>query len=254
MGGGGSKRKASETPAASAKGSAASVKAEKPATLKKDKSKDKVKDKDAKQSEADLLKRAAELEAQRAASKKKKEEDKPEKMFAKPEGPKRSKIYQALNPEKLYYESAREKAEKEETKAKLVIRGGALGAGPTDFAVERDEEGNIIEQEPEEPEVEETFDVNNLPDFTPEEKAELEKRRKEREAAQAAKQAKLRAEYLKKKEAEDKKREAEVKKIKEEEAKRLKSQPQEDPNFVKQAQARLEAETKDLFRDFSFKK
>eukprot|EP00043_Microstomoeca_roanoka_P014476 m.143560 g.143560 ORF g.143560 m.143560 type:complete len:185 (+) comp16020_c1_seq4:134-688(+) len=38
------------------------------------------------------------------------------KLFEAPKGPERSKIFQALNPEKLYFESRREKAEQEEEK------------------------------------------------------------------------------------------------------------------------------------------
>lgn len=252
MGGGGSKREPEATPAPSAKGSSASVKSKDKGSKGKDKG---GQGNDKALSEAELLKKGEEIEAAKAARQKKPEEPKAEKMFAKPEGPKRSKIFQALNPEKLYYETAREKAEAADTKEKLLIRGGALGAGPNDFAAARDDDGNIIDEPVEEDAGEEdTFDPNNLPDFSPEEKAELERRKKEREAAQVQKQERLRAEYLKKKAEEDKKRDAEVKKIKEEEAKRKKSQPTEDPNFVKQTQARLEQETKDSFRDFSFKK
>ena len=76
-------------------------------------------------------------------------------MFEAPKGPQKSKIWEALNPQKLYYESRREKEESEEEKVVINMRGGMLGAsGPADFSWARDDEGNIIEEE------EEGFEVN----------------------------------------------------------------------------------------------
>lgn len=68
-------------------------------------------------------------------------------MFAAPEGPKRSKIFQALNPENLWYESRREKEESKGDVIKLSIRGGGAGTANSavDFAFERDDMGNIVE-------------------------------------------------------------------------------------------------------------
>lgn len=43
-------------------------------------------------------------------------------MFEAPKGPERSKIFQALNPEKLYFESRREKAESADTKVKVLTQ------------------------------------------------------------------------------------------------------------------------------------
>ena len=83
-------------------------------------------------------------------------EQKATKLFEAPKGPERSKIYQALNPQKLYYESRREKAEAEEEKEVIVI-------GQRDFGFLKDAEGNLIEEDDdEEEEEEEDYDPENL--------------------------------------------------------------------------------------------
>lgn len=87
-------------------------------------------------------------------------------MFAAPDEPKKSKIFQALNPEKLWYESRREKEEAREEAVHITIRGGGAGftRSSVDFAVERDNEGNIVASALEGvyEEDEEDFDPNNL--------------------------------------------------------------------------------------------
>lgn len=62
-------------------------------------------------------------------------------MFAAPKGPERSRIFQALNPDKLWYETRREKAEAEDEKLNV----GVLG--DREYNVLRDADGNIIEEE-----------------------------------------------------------------------------------------------------------
>ena len=88
------------------------------------------------------------------------------KMFAAPEGPKKSKIFQALNPEKLWYESRREREESKEETIHVSIRGGGAGftRSSVDFAVERDDEGNLVGEQLEGvyEEDEEDFDPNSL--------------------------------------------------------------------------------------------
>lgn len=78
----------------------------------------------------------------------------PGKLFAAPSGPQRSKIWQALNPDKLYFESRREKVESD--KVVISIRGGGES-----YAKMRDDEGNIIEEsESEYEDEEEDYDPN----------------------------------------------------------------------------------------------
>ena len=90
------------------------------------------------------------------------------KLFAKPEEPKRSKIWNALNPGKLWYETGREKAEMAEEKVVIAVRGGADQVPEEDdattYTVPRDNDGNILENlvEEEEEEQEEKVDLNAL--------------------------------------------------------------------------------------------
>ena len=92
------------------------------------------------------------------------------KLFSAPEGPKKSKIYNALNPEKLWFESRREKEESKGETTQISIRGGGAGMlnSAVDFQFERDDEGNIIQEEVQngeaggEAEQEENYDPKNL--------------------------------------------------------------------------------------------
>eukprot|EP00054_Salpingoeca_dolichothecata_P028197 m.212033 g.212033 ORF g.212033 m.212033 type:complete len:341 (-) comp26153_c3_seq8:47-1069(-) len=180
------------------------------------------------------------------------------KLFAADDGPKKSKIYQALNPDKLFFESRREKEEAKSEVVKISVRGmntfiddddDAPDTGFRDYSVMRDDEGNIIEQEEEEEEEEEDIDPKNLPDFG-EFQEEMNAMRAKRAAELEARRAKLRAEHQAKKEAEEAERQAELKRIAEREAKEKARLSTNEDNFVVDALSRIEKETN--FGDFKF--
>eukprot|EP00049_Salpingoeca_infusionum_P002588 m.58249 g.58249 ORF g.58249 m.58249 type:complete len:266 (+) comp11668_c0_seq1:221-1018(+) len=168
------------------------------------------------------------------------------KLFAAPSQPEHSRIFNALNPQKLYYESRREKAEAEEDK--IVI-------GQRDFtSVLRDDDGNIIDQEESSESGEESdYDPENLPDFG-EFQGEMDKMRQERAKKQDERRAKLRAEYEAKKKAEEEERQKELALIKAKEDKiQAALNAEQDDSFVEQAQSRVEEEATQHLRRFSFK-
>ncbi|EGD77186.1 hypothetical protein PTSG_08279 [Salpingoeca rosetta] len=170
------------------------------------------------------------------------------KLFEAPKGPEHSKIYKALNPQKLYYESRREKAEAEEDKEVIVL-------GQRDFGFLKDAEGNIIkddDDEDEEEEEEEDYDPDNLPDFG-EFQEEMDKMRAERAKKQEERRRKLREEYEAKKAAEEQARQQELARIQEKEAKLKASMEVNEDDFVDKARDRLERETSQHLRRFSFK-
>lgn len=126
-------------------------------------------------------------------------------MFRKnAEEEKRSKIFNALNPQSLAYVSAREKAEMEQESTQLQVRGGFGGfnrdggMGP-DFAKMRDDEGNIIDpSESEEEEEDVGYADGNVPDFG-EFQGVLDEARQRRAKEEAEHKAKLREAWEKKK-------------------------------------------------------
>lgn len=145
-----------------------------------------------------------------------------------------SKIYKALNPDKLWYESRREKDEAndvdEEDDGEIVMRDGE------DFGMRiQDESGNIIHEE-----VEHEVVPYELPTFDPETEAELKKLRKEREIALIARQAALKEKYLKKKAEEEALRKKEVERILEEDARKKKGE-EVTAEMVKDAQKRMDS-------------
>lgn len=182
------------------------------------------------------------------------------KLFAAPEGPKHSKIYSALNPEKLWFESRREKEESKGETVQISIRGGGAGMASSaiDFQFERDEEGNIIQEAEEqngdagEPQPEENYDPKNLPDFGEFQK-EMDELRAQRAAKQKDHQDALRRAHEEKKAKEEAVRQAELKEIMAREAALKAKEPGVDPSFVLSAQQRVEQEAIENFRTFSFK-
>eukprot|EP00051_Salpingoeca_urceolata_P004089 m.62551 g.62551 ORF g.62551 m.62551 type:complete len:418 (+) comp13359_c0_seq1:521-1774(+) len=173
------------------------------------------------------------------------------KLFAVEKKNEQSKIFQALNPQSLYFESRREKAEKEERAVRVSIRGGGRSMNrlteEEDFGfreVERDEFGNIIQEE--ESEEEEDFDPKNLPDFG-EFQAEMDELRKARAEKQKEHQAELRRKWEAKKKAEEERLQREIEAIEKRQKKEQKALGY-DEKFVKEAQRRLEQEV-----DFGFK-
>lgn len=177
------------------------------------------------------------------------------KMFADEKKKEVSKIYQALNPEKLFYESRREKEEASEEKWKVSIRGGGAGMArenARDYSFARNEEGEILQEEEEgEVEEEEDYDPKNVPDFG-EFQEVMDKMRAERAEALRQRQERLREEYKRKKDAEEAARQEELRKIKEfEDARKAKEEITDED--VKATQARLEQETMVYFQAFSFK-
>lgn len=176
------------------------------------------------------------------------------KMFEAPKGPQRSKIWEALNPQKLFYESRREKEEQEEDKIVVSMRGGMLGSsvkgGGIDFSYARDDEGNVIQEEEQgddDGEPEDDYDPNNLPDFG-ELQGVITEKRKEREALAEQRRAALRAEYEAKKAKEKAQLDEEIAKIRAHDAK-LKASLEIGTDVVKEAQARLTEVTFDFTFD-----
>eukprot|EP00047_Mylnosiga_fluctuans_P004848 m.236896 g.236896 ORF g.236896 m.236896 type:complete len:305 (-) comp13051_c0_seq1:165-1079(-) len=184
------------------------------------------------------------------------QQERASRLFAAPEGPQRSKIFQALNPEKLWYETRREKEENAEEKEHITIRGGGAGMalhGAVDFMHERDAEGNIIEEEEEEDgdAEEEDFDPHNLPDFG-EFQEEMDALRKQRAEAQKKHQDELRQKHLERKAREEAERARELAEIEARENALKAKKPELDPELVRQAQARLEAAATEHYSTFRF--
>eukprot|EP00051_Salpingoeca_urceolata_P023737 m.408298 g.408298 ORF g.408298 m.408298 type:complete len:269 (-) comp20145_c8_seq17:137-943(-) len=169
-------------------------------------------------------------------------EDQPKsKMFeAKKES--RSKIFQALNPETLAYQSRREKEEQEVVK--VSIRGGG------DYG--RTYAGEEIEYASGEEDEEEDFDPNNLPDFG-EFQEEMDELRRGRAEKQKAHQEELRKKWEAKQAAEQARIDRELAAIEKKEAARSAQLVENIDGFVEQAQKRVEEETADLLKQWSFK-
>lgn len=177
------------------------------------------------------------------------------KLFEAPKAQQHSKIHQALNPQKLYYESRREREEQEDDKVVITMRGGGLGASVrgvgADFSYARDDDGNFINDDPagfddgldDEPD---NYDPNNLPDFG-ELQEVINQRRKEREAEAEKRRAALRAEWEKKKAAERAAVEAEIARIREHDAK-IKAAQEPKGDVVAEARHRLS----EVHFDFTF--
>ena len=174
------------------------------------------------------------------------------KMFEAPKGPQRSKIWEALNPQKLFYESRREKEEQEEEKIVVNMRGGMLGSsvkgGGIDFSYARDDEGNVlIEEEGNQEELDDdNYDPNNLPDFG-ELQGVINEKRAEREAQAEKRRAALRAEYEAKKAREKAALDAEIALIRARDAK-LKASLEVGTDVLRDSRARLT----EITFDFTF--
>eukprot|EP00041_Stephanoeca_diplocostata_P010537 m.167275 g.167275 ORF g.167275 m.167275 type:complete len:265 (+) comp18192_c0_seq1:420-1214(+) len=97
-----------------------------------------------------------------------------------------SKIYNALNPQKLWYETAKEKAEAKDDDNIMVVqvRGGdartVLDADK--YTQLRDDQGNLLEQEDDDEDFEDDdVDESNLADFDPQVQKELQAKREQRD-------------------------------------------------------------------------
>jgi hypothetical protein len=160
--------------------------------------------------------------------------------------PERSRIFQALNPDRLYYESRREQSERE------AVALGRVGA--RDWNHMRDEEGNIVEESDSEDEDvpdEADYDTDNAPDF-----GELEEEMKALRAKRAAaedekrKQMRLKWEAQKRKEEEDRQRELAA--IAAHEAQLAAQKEEFASDFVTNAQRRVSQEAGQFLSEFSF--
>lgn len=178
-----------------------------------------------------------------------KENSRREKMFTSGEAESHSKIYKALNPDKLWFESRREREmakeddEDDDIDFKLFMRSG------DDFGMRiQDENGNVIGEDEE---LGEDVVPAVIPTFDPETEAELKQLRQEREKKLRERQDALRAKWLKQKEEEERKRQEEIKRILEEE-KKMKKKEEVSDDFVKQAQLRMSESTKE-FGEFLWK-
>lgn len=175
------------------------------------------------------------------------------KMFEAVPQEKRSKIYDALNPQKLYYESRRDKEEAKEDKVIINVRGGMLGSsisgGAADYGYARDDFGNIQEHEEETYEIEhdeDDYDPNHLPDFGDLQPV-MDAKRAERAKKEEERRAKLREEYLANKKAEDDRLAKEVAEIRAKEALMKKAELITDQDVAK-VQKRLEQEVQFDFK------
>lgn len=173
------------------------------------------------------------------------------KLFAAPKpSENRSKIYNALNPEKLFFEHRREKEEQE--KWTVSIRGGGDMGGRT-YTQMTDDDGNVIEVPDvadEEPEEEEVVDPKNLPDFG-EFQGEMEKKRAERAEKLRLHQQKLREAYLENLAAEETERQKELEKIRAKQSVEKEEKQRRLTMIVEEAQTRLNEGNFEF--DFSFK-
>lgn len=174
------------------------------------------------------------------------------KLFAAPKpSENRSKIYNALNPEKLFFEHRREKEEQE--KWTVSIRGGGDMGGRT-YTQMTDDDGNVIEvpdvAEDGPPEEEEVVDPKNLPDFG-EFQGEMEKKRAERAEKLRLHQEQLRQAYLKKMAEEEAERQKELAKIHAKQGQEKEEKQRRLTVIVEEAQTRLTESTFEF--DFAFK-
>eukprot|EP00049_Salpingoeca_infusionum_P000813 m.42560 g.42560 ORF g.42560 m.42560 type:complete len:177 (-) comp10708_c0_seq1:2193-2723(-) len=162
-----------------------------------------------------------------------------------------SRIYRALNPQQLWYESRRDKEEQEEEKQAVVLRGMAvgdeddwesLGGMRSQFVAPVQEDDEDDEEE------EEDVDPTNLPDFG-ELQAEMDELRSRRAAAADEHRKKLRQQFEEQRQKELAEMEAELARIAEKEAEiqaNLETRVTEDD--VRECQQRLEKEMADCFK------
>lgn len=106
----------------------------------------------------------------------------------------KSKIYKALNPQKLYYESRKDRlaADDDDNVMVVQVRGNDARTllDQDKQTVMRDEFGNIVETQDDDAD-EEDFDATNLPDFDDDTREEMRKRREKREQEAAQHRADL---------------------------------------------------------------
>lgn len=166
-------------------------------------------------------------------------------------GPAKSKIYAALNPEKLAYESRREKEEAANDTWTVEIRGGGKTKHVADYAKMEDADGNLVNVLAEdEEEEEEEVDVANLPTFG-EFEVEMKQKRQEREQKLQEKQASLKKEWEAKKAAEQAETDKELAKIKAKQDAQKKLEALELEKTVRDVSVRLN--NSDFEFDFKFK-
>eukprot|EP00045_Choanoeca_perplexa_P003785 m.33400 g.33400 ORF g.33400 m.33400 type:complete len:272 (-) comp12231_c0_seq1:300-1115(-) len=168
------------------------------------------------------------------------------RLFTAPKGPERSKIYQALNPDKLFFESRRD----QEEKGKVAL--GRLGA--RDYNQLRDEDGNIIPEEDDDEEYvddEADYDTDDAPDFG-ELEEEMKALRERRSQAEDAKRAELRKQWEARKAQEEAERQAELEAIRAKEASLEAAKEENNDDFVTETQQRIARESSDYFSSLSF--
>jgi hypothetical protein len=167
--------------------------------------------------------------------------------------PKKSKIWQALNPTQLAYKSRREQEEeKEGEKWTVEIRGGGKSGshGVAQYQKMTDEDGNLVDVLEDSDEEEEEVDTKNLPNFG-EFQAEMDAKRAERAAKLEQKQASLKRAYTAKKDAEQAAIDKEMAVIKAKEAAAKKKKDDEEAKLLQEAHSRLSDPNQFQF-DFSF--
>ncbi|EGD72650.1 hypothetical protein PTSG_04385 [Salpingoeca rosetta] len=177
----------------------------------------------------------------------------------------KSKIYQALNPQKLWFESRREREEKEEDAVRVDVRACAVGGVYADddgracvaavsYARVYDDNGDVIavdddDDDDDDDEEEEDYDPDNLPDFGEYQK-EMDEMRARRAAAQEARRKKMQEEWAAKKAAEAAALQREIDAIRQREAEITKKEEVTDDD-VRVAQERV-AEAAAFLSGFTF--
>lgn len=155
---------------------------------------------------------------------------------------KHSKIFDALNPQPLAFQTARDRADREDVEVlgSLGVRGYAeasLALGDSEFVDDSMDAGGEDDGEEEE---EEPFDPHNLPDFG-EFTGEMLQRRAERAAAEQRRREALQREAAARRAREQAEMEKELESIRAREAIENKKKKVDD-SFVIEAQKRLESE------------
>lgn len=159
----------------------------------------------------------------------------------------KSKIFQALNPQQLWKETAEEKRARQDEDNIMVVDvrgGGGMGVlMAEDSQYERDEFGNIIfkADEDDDDEEDESESDGELADFDDDTMKELHEKRREREREAKERQEQLRKQAAAEKAARETEIERELKEIEMKEAKLSKGKMITDDD-VKAVQAKLESE------------
>lgn len=175
-----------------------------------------------------------------------------EKLFDAPKGPEKSKIWKALNPNQIAYQSRREKEEEGTEKWSVEIRGGGRSAGGgVSYQKMQDENGNMVDVlEDEDEEEEEEVDLKSLPNFG-EFQAEMDAKRLERQKKLEEKQLSLKRSYTERKNAEQAAIDKEMAIIKAKAAQERQLKEAEENRIMAEVQSRLNDSSQFQF-DFKF--